>query len=346
MAVSAASNLLTRSLAIDLRIADADWLGLAMLLGIGFGIAWVAGVLYTRYSLTHPPRRTYGTALARGQPGTPAELDSARFGVAARTFGEWVLDRPGRGGGGLPVWEIPGDDAAGPTVIFTHGWGDGRLGGLLRLEPFIAGASRVLLWDLPGHGDAPRSAGLCRLGRVEIADLLALIEKTDGPVVLFGWSLGGGLSIVCGTHPRVVGVVTEAPYTLPQVPASRVMGARGLPGLGILRAALTTIGGVAWQRVGGPFDRAAFAQRLSVPLLVIQGESDPVCPIEGGREIALAAGGEVVTISGARHNDLWINPAYRSVCSASVRRWLGRLPGRKGVEREADPTPQPRSQSL
>ncbi|MDP1660753.1 MAG: alpha/beta hydrolase, partial [Phycisphaerales bacterium] len=298
---------------------------------------------------THPPRRTYGTALARGQPGTPGELDSARFGVGARAFSEWFLDRPGRGGGvGLPVWEIPGDDSSGPTVIFTHGWGDGRLGGLLRLEPFIAGASRVLLWDLPGHGDAPRSAGLCRLGRVEAADLLALIEKTDGPVVLFGWSLGGGLSIVSGRHPRVIGVATEAPYTLPQVPASRVLGARGLPGLGMLRAALTTIGGVAWQRAGGPFDRAAHAQRLSVPLLVIHGENDPVCPIECGREIARSAGGagEVVAIAGARHNDLWINPAFRSECSASVKRWLDGLPGRVTRERAADPTPQRRSQSL
>lgn len=341
--MNAATGLLTRSLAIDLRIADADWLGLAGLLAIGFCIAWTAGVLYARYALTHPPRRTYGTALARNQPGTPSELDSARFGVGPRAFCEWFIDRPGRAGG-LPVWEIAGDDAAGPTVIFTHGWGDGRLGGLLRLEPFIAGASRVLLWDLPGHGDAPRSAGLCRLGRVEAADLLALIEKTDGPVVLFGWSLGGGLSIVCGVHPRVIGVATEAPYTLPQVPASRVMGARGLPGLGILRSALTTIGGLAWQRVGGPFDRAAHAARLTVPLLVIHGENDPVCPIEGGRAIAqgAAGGGEVVAVSGARHNDLWINPVYRSVCSAAVRRWLGGLAQRESA---ADPTRQPRSQT-
>ncbi|HZW06335.1 MAG TPA: alpha/beta fold hydrolase [Phycisphaerales bacterium] len=314
------------TLAADVRIADADWLGLAMLLAIGFAIAWCAGVLYARTALRNPPRRTYGTAVARNQPGTPGELDSARIGVAARAYSEWRLDRP-RGRGALPVWDIPGDNPSGPTVILTHGWGDGRLGGLLRLEPFVPVASRVVLWDLPGHGDAPRDAGPCRLGRDEADDLAALIEKTDGPVVLYGWSLGAGVSIIAGRHPRVIGVATEAPYTLPQIPASRVMGARGLPRLGMLQTALTSIGGRAWQQRGGPFDRAAHAARLSVPLLVLHGEQDPVCPIEDGRAIASAAPqGEIMALPGARHNDLWINPGYRSACSTALAQWLARLP--------------------
>lgn len=311
-------------LASDARVnfADTDWLGLAALLAFGFVIAWTAGVLYARYALTHPPRRTYGTAVSRNQPGTPMELDAARFGAGPRPFTEWSLKQES-GPGSLPVWDIPGDNPTGPTVILTHGWGDGRIGALLRLEPFITRASRILLWDLPGHGDAPREAGPCRLGRVEVADLLALIEKTDGPVVLFGWSLGAGLSIIAGRHPRVTAVATEAPYTLPQIPASRVMTARGLPGMGMLRVALTTIGGTAWQRAGGPFDRAAHAARLTVPLLVLHGDRDPVCPLEGGQAIAAACPhGKMEAITGARHNDLWINPAFRSACSSALSQWL------------------------
>lgn len=306
-------------------VADTDWLGLALILAVGFVIAWVSGVLYARTVLRNPPRRTYGTAVARNQPGTPQELDAARFGVGPRPFSEWRLERAsGRAVGRmLPVWDIPGDNPSGPAVILTHGWGDGRIGGLLRLEPFIAVASRVLLWDMTGHGDAPREAGKCELGRTESADLVALIEKTEGPVVLFGWSLGGGVSIVAGTHPRVIGVAVEAPYTLPQVPASRVMTAKGLPGLGLLRTALTTIGGTAWQRVGGPFDRAQRATALTVPLLVLHGVNDPVCPIDGGRAIANAhPAAELVAIDGARHNDLWINPVYRAACRSAVSRWL------------------------
>ena len=311
--------------------ADTHWVGLAILLGAGFVVAWCSGVLYARTALRNPPRRTYGTAIARNQPGTPMELDSARFGVGPRAFTEWQLDRPHHGGSGerLPVWDIPGDDPAGPMVILTHGWGDGRIGALLRLEPFIPRASRVLLWDLPGHGDAARDAGRCQLGRTEAADLLALIEKTDGPVVLFGWSLGAGVSIVAGVHPRVVGVAVEAPYTLPQVPASRVMAARGLPGFGILRTALTTIGGLEWQRVGGSFDRAVRAAKLTVPLLALHGREDPVCPVQGSTDIARAAqSGRVVTLEGARHNDLWINPSYRPQCCSALASWLAELQSR------------------
>lgn len=312
------------------NIADADWLGLALLLGGGFAVAWCAGVLYARWGLTHPPRRTYGSAVARNQPGSPAEFDVARFGTGPRAFTEWSLES-NHGNARLPVWDIPGDNPAGPTVILTHGWGDGRIGGLLRLEPFLLTASRVLLWDLPGHGDAPSAAGPCRLGRSEGADLAALIDKVDGPVVLFGWSLGAGVSIVAAANqPRVVGVALEAPYTLPQVPAGRVMAARGLPGLGMLRTALTTIGGIAWQRTGGSggtFDRVAAASRLKVPLLILHGVDDPVCPLEGAQAIAAAAGrARLVAIQGARHNDLWINPSFRSACCSALAEWLRGLP--------------------
>ncbi|MFT3686103.1 MAG: alpha/beta hydrolase [Phycisphaerales bacterium] len=207
--------------------AATDWVGLAAVLLAGCLAAWLSGAAYARWSLRNPPRRTYGTAIARNQPGTPMELDAARFGSDARAFTEWTFERPS-GEGSLPVWEIAGDNPSGPTVVFTHGWGDGRIGGLLRLAPFLATASRLLLWDLPGHGDAPARAGPCRLGRVEANDLRALLAKTDGPVVLFGWSLGAGVSIVAAAdEPRVIGVVLEAPYRLPQIPASRVMGAPG-----------------------------------------------------------------------------------------------------------------------
>jgi pimeloyl-ACP methyl ester carboxylesterase len=238
-----------------------------------------------------------------------------------------MLERPS-GKGVLPVWDIAGDDPSGPTVVFTHGWGDGRIGGLLRIEPFLGAASRILLWDLPGHGDAPASAGPCELGRVEAEDLRALLARIDGPIVLFGWSLGAGVSIVAAANePRVVGVVLEAPYRLPQIPASRVMGARGLPQVGMLRTALMSIGGSAWLRDGGPFDRAAAAAKVRAPMLVLQGSDDPVCPPEGAESIVRSAGANarVASIQGGRHNDLWISPRFRAECCSAVAAWLASL---------------------
>ncbi len=62
-------------------------IGLAVLLLVGLVIAIIAMTLYTMYMLTHPPRRTYANALARGRPGDPGELDPGPSGK--RTWTTW-----------------------------------------------------------------------------------------------------------------------------------------------------------------------------------------------------------------------------------------------------------------
>lgn len=310
-----------------LVLARLDVAGLAGVLCVGAAVAWLAGVIACRRTLRRPARRTYASAVARGQPGVPTELDESRWGVGSRLFESWGLQLPG--GIELPVWEVEGLNPAGPTVVMTHGWGDSRVGALLRLEPFVRHASRVLMWDMPGHGEAPPGAGPCGLGRTEPEALVRLVERTHGPVVLFGWSLGGGVGLVAASRcSRVVGVVCEAPYRLPGTPARRVMAAMGMPGLGLVGTALWTIGGTAWQRIGGPFDRAVFAAALGVPTLVVHGSDDPVCPAEDGAQISAAAErGSLELIPGGRHNDLWINPQLRRRVVEAVDRWMETLHG-------------------
>src|SRR5438105_2541012 len=99
--------------------------------------------------LTHPARRTYASAVARGKPGDPSELG------AALEFSAWGLKT---GGLELPVWDIRGEREDGPVVVLTHGWGDSRIGALARLGAVAATASRVVAWDMRGHGEAP---GIC-----------------------------------------------------------------------------------------------------------------------------------------------------------------------------------------
>src|SRR5689334_9666437 len=126
-----------------------------VILAAGLALLWCAAVAYTTWMLTHPPRRPYAAAVARGRPGDPGDLD--------RAFESWSVRSRGMD---LPVGDVPGDDAAGPVVVMTHGWADSRVGGLVRLPSILPVASRVVLWDLPGHGEAP---GTCRLGTVEAA---------------------------------------------------------------------------------------------------------------------------------------------------------------------------------
>src|SRR5262249_38296638 len=127
----------------------------------------------------------------------------------------------------LPVWDVEGDRPDGPIFILSHGWGDSRVGALTRTPSLAAFASRLILWDMPGHGEA---RGACTLGLEEVGALFRLIEPIDKPVVLYGWSLGADVSIAAATvSPSVTGVIAEAPYRLPRTPARNVLRTFGLP---------------------------------------------------------------------------------------------------------------------
>lgn len=49
---------------------------------------------------------------------------------------------------------------------------------------------------------------------------------------------------------------------------------------------------------GEDFDRAETAKKLRVPLLVLHGAEDLVCPPEDGQQISAAGGGEFVPVPG------------------------------------------------
>lgn len=305
-----------------LSLSPIDLLGLAQLLLLGFLFVYALGVASIAWSLTHPPRRRAGWAVARGLASDPGELDHARYGLTPRPFRNAPITHAGAT---YPTWEIDGDAPTGPTAILTHGWNDGKVNALARLEPFIKHCSMVIAWDTPGHGDAP---GHSNLGRTEATLLDALIARTTGPVVLMGWSMGAGISLASAARSdRVIGLVCEAPYSLPQTPASKVLAARGMPGLGMLQVALTVLGGRNWQRPAGPFDRTLLAQRLAhrVPVLVLHGSDDPVCPADDALAIAHASGGQIIEIPNARHNDLWTTPTSRPLAVLGVDAFLARV---------------------
>ncbi|KAA0214415.1 MAG: alpha/beta hydrolase [Leptolyngbya sp. PLA3] len=284
-------------------------LGLVTLLALAGLIYLAMLVALLAWGLTHPPRRTYSSAVARGGPGSPDELDPPL------RCEEWTFLSRGRT---LSAWDVRGRDSSGPTVIFTHGWGDSRIGALPRMAALAPLASRMVAWDLPGHGEAP---GLCRLGRHEVADLLALMERVGGPVVLFGWSLGAGLCLEAGPDPRIVAIVAEAPYRFQDASARNVLRGASLPSGRTLDLALLVLG--MKGRWKARSDRAALASRIACPVLVLHGTEDEVCPIDDARAIARAAmRATLVEIDGGDHNHLWTEPTWARQCSDAVRAFL------------------------
>jgi pimeloyl-ACP methyl ester carboxylesterase len=301
------------------------WLGLIQILAIGYAIGFSALVLTTAWMLTHPPRRSYAWAVARSQPGDPSELDEPLV------FKDDTIDTASTS---VHVWDIAGRDPTGPVVLMTHGWGSSRQGALKRIPAVIESASRVIAWDLPGHGEAPSHA---RMGvdehtiAIELIDTLSLSEK---PIVMYGWSMGAGVSLaLCAQIERthdVRGVICESVYCVPQTPARAVLGLRGMPHRVNLTPALALIGlklgiGARW----GGFDRAAIASQIDSPILLIHGDCDPVSPIDDSQRIVEnAKNAEICVLEGAGHNNIWTDQVYRDRATEAVHSFMTRSSAR------------------
>jgi pimeloyl-ACP methyl ester carboxylesterase len=304
--------------------------GLVVFLTSCLALMGAAVVLLTMGMLTRPTRRTYASALAGGRAGDPSELPATTQPHGKWEWRAWTFSSRGLE---FPTWEIDGLNPAGPTIVLSHGWGDSRIGGLGRAPWLATMASRVVLWDMPGHGDAP---GVCSLGTNEPTDLLALVERlaesSPNGIILYGWSLGAGVSIAAAALPsdsrrRIIAVIAENPYRLAATPARNVLRMARLPHRLTLESALWLL-----DRIGSTpgltrdaFDRADQAASMRVPLLVIHGEVDEVCPLEDGKAIAAAAKhGTIVVIPGAGHTGMWTTEASRSAaitgCEEFVRR--------------------------
>lgn len=295
--------------------------GLILLLVVGLALAIASAIALTEFLLTHPPRRTYATALSRGRPGDPGELrgvfqieGATPVGAWPREFEAWSFTHRGVT---IPVWRVKGDDPNGPIAILTHGWGDSRIGALSRVAYVARHCRSCVMWDMPGHGDA---TGGTRLGAYE-ADFLAAVVRQAAPdegsagdaapLMLVGWSLGAGVSLVAAgsveLKARVARVVIEAPYRFAHTPAGNVLRAKGLPTGWTLRAALGVVGlawgmGAKWRG----FDRALYAAKVACPVLVLHGDCDETCPVDDAREIAKAApNATLVVIPGGTHNGMW-----------------------------------------
>jgi len=309
-------------------------LGLLGLLALGLVIAILAMTGYTVRMLAHPPRRTYASALARSTAGDPGEVSPASGGPYR--FEAWTFDSRGNI---LHAWDVPGRDPTGPVVVFVHGWGDSRIGALSRLPAFAALASRMVMFDLPGHGD---SGGTCSLGVREVQDMDALMERIGSthPVVLVGWSMGAGIVIAFAAggatgSNRVAAVIAESPYRFGPTPAQNVLIAARQPHRINVPLAFACLGlqhGLGIRGFSGPgFDRALHASKLFVPLLVVHGSDDRTSPPADGKLIAQAAPkGEFLAVPDAGHHGLWTNPQTAAMAGQACEDFVARALVQRG----------------
>lgn len=185
------------------------------------------------------------------------------------------------------------------TFVLVHGIGMGR-SVFADAARHLRRNARVIAVDLPGYGEAPEPPRTPAIER--LADLVAafLIERVPGRIVLVGHSMGSQVALeVAARHPGVVSCLVLAAPTVdrrarrPFVQMARL--ARDLLG----EHPRVLVAGAREYLRAGPFLRRKFRAmmahrpedafaRVAVPVLVLRGARDPVCPRAWCRSVASA----------------------------------------------------------
>lgn len=237
----------------------------------------------------------------------------------------------------------------------------------------LQGQATVIAWDLPGHGASPAPDGevtIAGLAAGVLEHLRELRSMCTGPVVAAGVSLGGAVSLrlaldhpdlldclvmlgsdakigerdawharadtvaAAGTPTMVVGSVERwfAPGFADRRPE---VVARLLHGL----QEADRHGYAACCRALGGFDARGELHHLAVPLVLVAGEHDTVCPPAAGRRLAARVpDARVVVLPRTAH----LAPAeapgevialLRAVGSAEGRAEVGEPPPARGLDR-------------
>lgn len=316
-------------------------MGLLYLILFAILLLWLLASAGLVYGLTHPKRKTFAVALAKGDPTDPADLQLRAREVTftlsdhSRSPG-WVIEGGDAGGdiGEGDPRQLRSSRLGGVTVVIVHGFADSRYGALKRVPLIVPYAKRVVVFDLPGQGESEARQGYG--GLREPDDVLAVLGQLPPElppedakrIVLLGSSMGAGVAIAAAAKAEgelrraIVGVIAEGPYRLWDEPLHNLFRCKRYP-----RWPVIPLAGL-WLRLTAKgfkdFDRAKHAGRLACPLLVLHGSEDDLCPITSARQIAEAApAGRFVEIAGGGHNDL--PGGHEQAYSAAIENFMKNL---------------------
>jgi uncharacterized protein len=171
------------------------------------------------------------------------------------------------------------------------------------------GQRAALFVNYRGYGESGGKPGEAALvnDAIELYDWAARRTDIDSArIALHGRSLGTGVAVQVAAARAPRCVVLTSPFDSALEVAKRVY---------------------PWLPVGllmrHPFDSAARAPKLTMPVLILMGDSDTLIPKKHSERLASLWGGpaERVTFEGFGHNDIDVNPRY----AGAIREFLDRL---------------------
>jgi abhydrolase domain-containing protein 6 len=222
--------------------------------------------------------------------------------------------------GGTVYWANAAPDAAS-TIVMVHGAND-QAGTWFTVAPALAQTRRVILIDLPGHGESAPADGPIPLSLI-VERLEAVIDEAAGeePFTLLGNSLGGWIALLYALkHPeRVAQLVLEAsgglarPLSSPLVARTReeavpvlraVHGPNYQPPEWVVDALLERANGSPMLRLTEVMEHNVEPRlgEISMPATLIWGADDGVLPLSYGEALQQAIpGASLQVLEGAAH---------------------------------------------
>ncbi|MBT2596918.1 alpha/beta fold hydrolase [Arthrobacter sp. ISL-72] len=276
------------------------------------------------------------TTARRGYWSGSAYPDAASFGLSAEDV-QIDVD-----GGTAPAWLVPGPGPSDIWAIMVHGRGASRLECLRALRPAHELGMTSLIISYRNDGLAPSAPdGRYGLGSTEWRDVEAAISfavaNGANEVVLFGWSMGGAISLQTADlsrhHNLIRAMVLDAPVVdwvnvlAHHAELHRIPSAVGRYGQLMMGHPLgRRLTGLAAPVDLKSMDWVARAVELRTPTLILHSVDDEYVPYGPSASIA-EKNPEMVTFEpfqNARHTKEWnVDPErWERLVTAWLRRQL------------------------
>jgi pimeloyl-ACP methyl ester carboxylesterase len=188
------------------------------------------------------------------------------------------------------------------TLVYLHGIGDNRAGGIGIAKRFGPQGWDVLAYDSRAHGASGGDA--CTYGALEKRDLVRALDAVKADrVVLFGSSLGAAIALTAAPFDaRIRGVIAQSPFSsLEEIAADRAPWFATDAEIGRALAIAQEQGGFALSDAR-PVESA---RAIRVPVLLIHGARDRDTRPAHSERIAAAIAGpkRLLLVPAAGHDD-------------------------------------------
>jgi pimeloyl-ACP methyl ester carboxylesterase len=156
-------------------------------------------------------------ARPRTQALTSVPLSTAPLPPLDLTIPPWPGEMMTSGGVTLHVRRAPGPGPSAPTAVFVHGLG-GSSTNWTDFAGQLSGRVNGIALDLPGFGRTPPPEGYDFSMATHSDTVIRFLEGLDGPVHLFGNSMGGAIALlVAARRPDLVRSLTVISPAMPDL---------------------------------------------------------------------------------------------------------------------------------